>query len=84
VPRALVTLGACATAIAHHIGPSVTVPHTRHVSVTASAIATLEGGARPRRLGIGTGGGSARTMGLKLEDVGRPASPRAWRRGSAG
>ena len=38
-----VTLGACAGATSRiQLGPGVTVPHTRHVSVTASAILTLE------------------------------------------
>jgi 5,10-methylenetetrahydromethanopterin reductase len=71
-----VTLGACAAATTHiKLGPGVTVPHTRHVSVTASAVATLEELAPGRVvLGIGTGGSSAQTMGLRLEDVGRPAS----------
>ena len=70
-----VTLGACAAATARiKLGPGVTVPHTRHVSVTASAILTLEELAPGRVvLGIGTGGSSAQTMGLRLEDVGRPA-----------
>jgi 5,10-methylenetetrahydromethanopterin reductase len=70
-----VTLGACATATSRiRLGPGVTVPHTRHVSVTASAVLTLEEFAPGRVvLGIGTGGSSAQTMGLRLEDVGRPA-----------
>lgn len=70
-----VTLGACATATSRiRLGPGVTVPHTRHVSVTASAVLTLEELAPGRVvLGIGTGGSSAQTMGLRLEDVGRPA-----------
>jgi 5,10-methylenetetrahydromethanopterin reductase len=70
-----VTLGACATATSRiRLGPGITVPHTRHVSVTASAVLTLEELAPGRVvLGIGTGGSSAQTMGLRLEDVGRPA-----------
>ncbi len=70
-----VTLGACAAATSRiRLGPGITVPHTRHVSVTASAILTLEELAPGRVvLGVGTGGSSAQTMGLRLEDVGRPA-----------
>jgi 5,10-methylenetetrahydromethanopterin reductase len=50
----------------------VTVPHTRHVSVTASALLTLEEMAPGRIVaGIGTGGSSAQTMGLKIEKVAR-------------
>jgi 5,10-methylenetetrahydromethanopterin reductase len=69
-----VTLGACAAATSRiMLGPGVTVPHTRHVSVTASAILTLEELAPGRvMIGVGTGGSSAQTMGLRLEDVGRP------------
>ena len=68
-----VTLGACATATTRiRLGPGVTVPHSRHVSVTASAIASLHELAPGRVvLGIGTGGSSAQTMGLRLEQVGR-------------
>jgi len=68
-----VTLTACALATQRiKLGPGVTVPHTRHVSVTASAILTLEELAPGRTIiGIGTGGSSAQTMGLKLEQVGR-------------
>jgi 5,10-methylenetetrahydromethanopterin reductase len=53
-----VTLGACAQATSRiRLGPGVTVPHTRHASVTASAIATLSEMAPGRVvLGIGTGG----------------------------
>jgi len=48
------------------------VPHTRHVSVTASAIATLSEMAEGRiALGIGTGGSSAGTMGLSVQKVAR-------------
>ena len=70
-----VTLGACAAATSRiRLGPGVTVPHTRHVSVTASAVLSLEELAPGRVVvGIGTGGSSAQTMGLKLEEVGRPA-----------
>src|SRR5215472_17819852 len=68
-----VTLTACALGTTRiRLGPGVTVPHTRHVSVTASAILTLEELAPGRIvLGMGTGGSSAQTMGLKLEQVGR-------------
>ncbi|HET7876299.1 MAG TPA: LLM class flavin-dependent oxidoreductase [Methylomirabilota bacterium] len=68
-----VTLTACALGTKRiALGPGVTVPHTRHVSVTASAILTLDELAPGRIvLGIGTGGSSAQTMGLTLEQVGR-------------
>jgi 2-(1,2-epoxy-1,2-dihydrophenyl)acetyl-CoA isomerase len=53
----------------------VTVPHSRHVSVTASAIASLHELAPGRVvLGLGTGGSSAQTMGLSLAQVGRAAT----------
>jgi 5,10-methylenetetrahydromethanopterin reductase len=68
-----VTLGACAQATARiRLGPGVTVPHTRHVSVTASAIVTLGEMAEGRTvLGIGTGGSSAGTMGLSVQKMAR-------------
>jgi 5,10-methylenetetrahydromethanopterin reductase len=68
-----VTLAACAVATSRiRLGPGVTVPHSRHVSVTASAIATLHELAPGRVvIGIGTGGSSAQTMGLRLSQVGR-------------
>jgi 5,10-methylenetetrahydromethanopterin reductase len=68
-----VTLGACAQATSRiTLGPGVTVPHTRHVSVTASAIVTLAEMAEGRIvLGIGTGGSSAGTMGLSVQKVAR-------------
>jgi 5,10-methylenetetrahydromethanopterin reductase len=71
-----VTLAACAVATSRiRLGPGVTVPHSRHVSVTASAVATLHDLAPGRIVvGIGTGGSSAQTMGLRLEDVGRVAT----------
>ena len=71
-----VTLAACAVATSRiWLGPGVTVPHSRHVSVTASAVATLHDLAPGRIvLGIGTGGSSAQTMGLRLEQVGRVKS----------
>ena len=71
-----VTLTACALATRRiKLGPGVTVPHSRHASVTASAILTLDELAPGRIvLGMGTGGSSAQTMGLKLEQVGRAAA----------
>jgi 5,10-methylenetetrahydromethanopterin reductase len=71
-----VTLAACATATSRiRLGPGVTVPHSRHVSVTASAIATLNDLAPGRVvIGVGTGGSSAQTMGLSLAQVGRAAT----------
>jgi len=67
-----VTLAACAAATSRiRLGPGVTVPHSRHVSVTASAIATLHDLAPGRVvIGVGTGGSSAQTMGLSLAQVG--------------
>jgi 5,10-methylenetetrahydromethanopterin reductase len=51
------------------------VPHSRHVSVTASAIATLHDLAPGRVvIGVGTGGSSAQTMGLSLAQVGKAAT----------
>ena len=71
-----VTLGACAAATSRiRLGPGVTVPHSRHVSVTASAIATLHDLAPGRTvIGVGTGGSSAQTMGLSLAEVGKAAT----------
>jgi 5,10-methylenetetrahydromethanopterin reductase len=68
-----VTLAACALATTRiKLGPGVTVPHTRHWSVTASAIATLEEMAPGRIvLGIGTGGSSAETMGMSVQRAAR-------------
>jgi 5,10-methylenetetrahydromethanopterin reductase len=68
-----VTLTACVLGTKRiKLGPGVTVPHSRHVSVTASAILTLDELAPGRIvLGMGTGGSSAQTMGLRLEQVGR-------------
>ncbi|MGH7278723.1 MAG: LLM class flavin-dependent oxidoreductase, partial [Candidatus Rokuibacteriota bacterium] len=68
-----VTLAACAVATSRiRLGPGVTVPHSRHVSVTASAILSLAELAPDRVvLGAGTGGSSAQTMGLTLAEVGR-------------
>ena len=71
-----VTLAACAVATTKiKLGPGVTVPHTRHWSVTASAIATLEELAPGRIvLGIGTGGSSAETMGMNVQRAARVAT----------
>jgi 5,10-methylenetetrahydromethanopterin reductase len=68
-----VTLTACVLGTSRvRLGPGVTVPHSRHLSVTASAILTLDELAPGRIvLGLGTGGSSAQTMGLRLEQVGR-------------
>ena len=68
-----VTLTACVLGTGRiRLGPGVTVPHSRHVSVTASAVLTLDELAPGRIvLGLGTGGSSAQTMGLRLEQVGR-------------
>lgn len=70
------TLAACAVATSRiRLGPGVTVPHTRHVSVTASAIATLDEMAEGRIvLGMGTGGSAAGTMGLSVQKVARIAT----------
>ncbi len=71
-----VTLAACALGTSTiKLGPGVTVPHTRHVSVTASALLTLEEMAPGRIVaGIGTGGSSAQTMGLEIAKVARVAT----------
>ncbi len=71
-----VTLTACALGTSRiGLGPGVTVPHTRHLSVTASAIATLADLAGGRLvLGIGTGGSSAETMGLSVQRAARVAT----------
>jgi 5,10-methylenetetrahydromethanopterin reductase len=71
-----VTLTACAAATSRiRLGPGITVPHTRHVSVTASAIATLHELAPGRLvLGIGTGGSAAETMGLAVAKMARVAT----------
>ncbi|MBI3635843.1 MAG: LLM class flavin-dependent oxidoreductase [Candidatus Rokubacteria bacterium] len=71
-----VTLAACALGTSRiKIGPGVTVPHTRHFSVTASAIATLCDLAPGRVvLGIGTGGSSAETMGMSVQRAARIAT----------
>ncbi len=71
-----VTLTACVLGTSRiRVGPGVTVPHTRHFSVTASAIATLHDLAGDRLvLGIGTGGSSAETMGLSVQRAARTAT----------
>lgn len=71
-----VTLAACAVATSRiRVGPGVTVPHTRHASVTASALATLEELAPGRVVcGIGTGGSAAETMGLTIRRTARVAT----------
>ena len=71
-----VTLGACAAATSRvRLGPGITVPHTRHISVTASAAATLDDIAEGRVVvGIGTGGSAAQTMGLTIKDTARTAT----------
>jgi 5,10-methylenetetrahydromethanopterin reductase len=71
-----VTLAACALATTRiKLGPGVTVPHTRHWSVTASALATLDELAPGRVvLGIGTGGSSAETMGVSVQRAARIAT----------
>src|SRR5438132_13285129 len=68
-----VTLTACALGTSRiRLGPGVTVPHTRHVSVTASAMVSLAELAPSRVvLGIGTGDSSAGTLGLAMEKVAR-------------
>ena len=71
-----VTLAACALGTSRiKLGTGVTVPHTRHWSVAASAIASLEELAPGRViLGIGTGGSSAETMGLSVQRAARLAT----------
>jgi 5,10-methylenetetrahydromethanopterin reductase len=71
-----VTLTACAAATSRiRLGPGITVPHTRHVSVTASAIATLHELAAGRLvLGVGTGGSASETMGLSVAKTARVAT----------
>jgi len=71
-----VTLAACALGTTRiKLGTGVTVPHTRHWSVAASAIASLEELAPGRViLGIGTGGSSAETMGMSVQRAARLAT----------
>src|SRR5258705_7475216 len=68
-----VILTACAAATSRiRLGPGITVPHTRHISVTASAIATLHELAPGRLvLGVGTGGSASETMGLSVAKTAR-------------
>src|SRR4029450_13025584 len=70
------TLTACAPATARvRLGPGITVPHTRHISVTASAIASLDELIPGRAVvGVGTGGSAAQTMGLTLAETPRSAT----------
>ncbi len=71
-----VTLAACALATSRiRLGPGITVPHTRHISVTASAAASLDELAPGRVVvGVGTGGSAAQTMGLTLAQTARTAT----------
>src|SRR5262249_31001087 len=67
------TLTACTLATSRiRLGPGITVPHTRHISVTASAVASLDEMAEGRVvIGLGTGGSAAQTMGLTLAQTAR-------------
>jgi len=71
-----VTLTACALGTSRvRLGPGITVPHTRHISVTASAIASLDELIPGRTVvGVGTGGSAAQTMGLTLAETARTAT----------
>ena len=71
-----VTLTACALGTSRiRLGPGIAVPHTRHISVTASAVASLAELAEGRVvLGVGTGGSAAQTMGLTLRHTARIAT----------
>jgi 5,10-methylenetetrahydromethanopterin reductase len=71
-----VTLTACALATSRiRLGPGITVPHTRHISVTASAALSLEELAPGRVVvGVGTGGSAAQTMGLTIAQTARTAT----------
>jgi 5,10-methylenetetrahydromethanopterin reductase len=71
-----VTLTAAAAGTSRiRLGPGIAVPHTRHISVTASAIASLHELAEGRLvLGIGTGGSAAETMGLTVAKMARIAT----------
>jgi len=71
-----VTLAACAARTTRiRLGPGIAVPHTRHISVTASAIASLHELAPGRVvLGLGTGGSAAETMGLSVAKAARVAT----------
>jgi 5,10-methylenetetrahydromethanopterin reductase len=78
-----VTITACAVATSRiRLGPGITVPHTRHISVTASAAATLDELAPGRVVvGVGTGGSAAQTMGLTLAQTARIATLEAMATG---
>jgi 5,10-methylenetetrahydromethanopterin reductase len=71
-----VTLTACALGTSRiRLGPGIAVPHTRHISVTASAIASLAEVAEGRVVvGVGTGGSAAQTMGLTLRETAKVAT----------
>lgn len=71
-----VTLTACALATSRiRLGPGITVPHTRHISVTASAALSLEELVPGRVVvGVGTGGSAAQTMGLTIAETARTAT----------
>ena len=71
-----VTLTACALGTSRiRLGPGIAVPHTRHIAVTASAIASLAELAEGRVVvGVGTGGSAAQTMGLTLGQTARIAT----------
>lgn len=77
-----VTLTACALATTRiRLGPGITVPHTRHISVTASAALSLEELAPGRIVvGVGTGGSAAQTMGLTIAETARTATLEAMAR----
>lgn len=77
-----VILTACALATTRiKLGPGVTVPHTRHHSVTASGIATLAEIAEGRLvLGMGTGDSAAGTLGLDMRRVARISTIEAMTR----
>jgi len=66
-----VTLAACLAGTTRiKLAPGVTQPRTRHVSVTASALATLEEMAPGRVMaGVGTGFSSLRTLGMAAARV---------------
>lgn len=65
-------LAACAAATTTmRLGPAVTNPFTRHPTVTACAMLTLDEASRGRAvLGIGTGGSSLRTFGASVTKAG--------------
>jgi 5,10-methylenetetrahydromethanopterin reductase len=65
-------LAACAAVTRTlRLGPAVTNPFTRHATVTAAAMLTLEDAAPGRAvLGIGTGGSALRTFGTSVTRLG--------------